>query len=420
MLPRLQAPRESKRIGPDAPRRSLHRRRPPRAGPSPRLRSWRRDRRGRSEPAADPDRGRRRHRSDHVSSSARTSTSSRARGGLAAAGNGCTDFAPRRGSQCPRQKSINVDLGGSNDELTVTRAHRSHQRVRRRRRRHAERRHGAPTSSPAATGNDTLDGHAGVDDYFGQAGNDTIEALDRNAERIVVRRRTSDLVRNDFIDIIAECEGAKDGDGDSFSSNVDCNDANPAIFPGAREIFENGIDEDCDGRDNILLDRDADGFPVPADCNDANAAIRPGALEVKGNTVDENCDSRVRAVLAVARARAQQLVGGRPAHQAAAARGAQRAARRADRVPLQREWLPIAPVGDEDRAARPGADPARQPPAAAGDAASRGEALGPDHRARDHRADVHVLRQERRAADVDGRVPLAGRDPEPARADACA
>ena len=102
----------------------------------------------------------------------------------------------------------------------------------------------------------------------------------------------TDLVRNDFIDIIAECEGARDGDGDNFSSTVDCSDANPAIFPGARETFENGVDEDCDGRDNIVLDRDADGFPVPADCNDASAAIRPGALEVKGNAVDENCDSR--------------------------------------------------------------------------------------------------------------------------------
>jgi hypothetical protein len=38
------------------------------------------------------------------------------------------------------------------------------------------------------------------------------------------------------------------------------------------------------------LDGDRDGFFTGQDCNDANPAIRPGALEVKGNRVDENCD----------------------------------------------------------------------------------------------------------------------------------
>src|SRR3954468_22739022 len=38
------------------------------------------------------------------------------------------------------------------------------------------------------------------------------------------------------------------------------------------------------------LDRDRDGFFAGQDCNDANPAIRPGAREVRGNRVDENCD----------------------------------------------------------------------------------------------------------------------------------
>jgi len=213
-----------------------------------------------------------------------------ANGNLAAAGNGCTDVQAGLEITCPRQRSINVDLGTLDDVLTVT----------------AlsdplsafggdgdDFLHGGTGTDVLAggNGNDTLDGHEGVDDYFGQAGNDNIEGLDGNAERISCGA-DNDTVRNDFIDIIAECEGAKDGDGDGFASNVDCNDAIRAIFPGAGETFENGIDEDCDGRDNIVLDRDADGFPIPADCNDANLLIRPGALEVRGNTVDENCDSR--------------------------------------------------------------------------------------------------------------------------------
>ena len=70
----------------------------------------------------------------------------------------------------------------------------------------------------------------------------------------------TDTADNDFTDIIAECERGIDGDSDGFSSAVDCNDAVAGIHPGAREVFENGVDEDCDGRDNPNLDRDADGL----------------------------------------------------------------------------------------------------------------------------------------------------------------
>jgi hypothetical protein len=36
------------------------------------------------------------------------------------------------------------------------------------------------------------------------------------------------------------------------TQNGDCNDANPAMYPGATEIYDNGVDENCDGTDNYL------------------------------------------------------------------------------------------------------------------------------------------------------------------------
>ena len=140
-------------------------------------------------------------------------------------------------------------------------------------------------------GNDTLDGGPDVDEFFGELGDDTINARDGHPERISCGAGT-DEANNDFIDIIAECERGVDVDRDGFSSAIDCNDNAASIFPGAREIFDNGVDEDCDGRDNPNLDRDGDGFPRPIDCNDDDAAIRPTAREIRGNRVDENCDRR--------------------------------------------------------------------------------------------------------------------------------
>ncbi|MFC1363576.1 MAG: hypothetical protein G8D61_07945 [gamma proteobacterium symbiont of Ctena orbiculata] len=43
-----------------------------------------------------------------------------------------------------------------------------------------------------------------------------------------------------------------DGDGDGFTSSLDCDDADPTVYPGAMEIKHDGIDQDCNGYDLTL------------------------------------------------------------------------------------------------------------------------------------------------------------------------
>lgn len=96
-----------------------------------------------------------------------------------------------------------------------------------------------------------------------------------------------------------------DLDGDTYSTDggscgpVDCNDSAASVNPGAVEICDDGIDNNCDGRidegcDVTCPDLDGDGYKDALcggdDCNDSDPAINPGAAEICGNAVDENCN----------------------------------------------------------------------------------------------------------------------------------
>jgi hypothetical protein len=108
----------------------------------------------------------------------------------------------------------------------------------------------------------------------------------------------------------------KDRDGYYVEIN-DCNDYDATIHPGATELVDDGIDQNCNGEELCFKDADGDGFRPDSfstvvsidldcsdefeavstdpttDCNDNDAAIHPGAADVICDDIDNNCNGEV-------------------------------------------------------------------------------------------------------------------------------
>ena len=109
-----------------------------------------------------------------------------------------------------------------------------------------------------------------------------------------------------------------DADSDGYTSDVDCDDTNAAIYPGASEIC-NDKDDDCDGdidedvlepitwaadadedgftdaTDTVASCTPPDGYTTPSedsDCDDTNPDIHPDADEYCDG-IDNDCDTEV-------------------------------------------------------------------------------------------------------------------------------
>jgi len=187
---------------------------------------------------------------------------------------------------------------------------------------------GFGSSAPAFA----IDGSCDTDDQ--EADN----ALDCDDSRDDIRPGGTDIP-DDSAD--QDCNGADartcfpDGDNDDFGTgeavvnllgncsttpgfswvDTDCDDTASSVYPGADEVADDGIDQDCSGADTVtcLYDGDGDGYgedgtealdgdgscltadlqaPVGGDCADNDAARFPGAVELC-NEVDDDCDGTV-------------------------------------------------------------------------------------------------------------------------------
>lgn len=123
-------------------------------------------------------------------------------------------------------------------------------------------------------------------------------------------------------------DGDKDGYGDKaklitsvetqpvnyvLGTNLfDCNDSNKSVNPSRPDLVDDGLDNDCDGLQNVswYVDSDNDGYgsglsvvssenpPIDGqhytannlDCNELNSAIHPGLVEIFGDDIDSNCN----------------------------------------------------------------------------------------------------------------------------------
>jgi len=167
---------------------------------------------------------------------------------------------------------------------------------------------------PVLWWNNEPEGEVRPDDVQGDPGFHTPPTSDCGGDLRVPASGLAAQAGDPAVDGILGAGEAFDLDGDGYGDD-DCDDADPAVNPGAQEVC-NGLDDDCDqlvdGADDSLtaslyyVDDDGDGVgagdgvaacglgptlsEVAGDCDDSDPTISPLADEVCGDGVDQDCD----------------------------------------------------------------------------------------------------------------------------------
>jgi len=87
-----------------------------------------------------------------------------------------------------------------------------------------------------------------------------------------------------------DCIPENDIDGDGSYEGQDCDDNDPANFPGNIEICD-GQDNDCDSATNEDIDSDGDGYTLcRGDCDESDPLVNSGMLEICNDGIDDDCE----------------------------------------------------------------------------------------------------------------------------------